>query len=381
MRFHGSGEWTVLGLMCGTSLDGLDAARLRLRAGASGLEAWEFLDFATAPYPPALRLEAEALIEGGRCSAAALGGLHVGLAQAFAAFVTERFPAPVADLAAFPGQTLWHDPDGAGFSLQIGSPAAFALLTGLPTVGEFRLPDVLLGGQGAPLVPLADALLHRDVVEARALVNVGGIANVTLLPPGRGVDGVRAWDTGPGNTLMDSLARLATGKPFDADGALAARGHVLEPLLAEWLADPWFRREPPKSTGRERFGGSFLPPAALDALRREHGDADLMATLLELTVCAIADALERERVDRVYLAGGGAENPALRARLAARIAPVPLATSDALGLPSAAKEAADFAVLALEAAAGRPVALPAVTGARAAAGAGLFAPGAQSFTA
>ena len=241
MRFHGSGEWTVLGLMCGTSLDGLDAARLRLRAGASGLEAWEFLDFATAPYPPALRLEAEALIEGGRCSAAALGGLHVGLAQAFAAFVTERFPAPVADLAAFPGQTLWHDPDGAGFSLQIGSPAAFALLTGLPTVGEFRLPDVLLGGQGAPLVPLADALLHRDAVEARALVNVGGIANVTRLLAER-EDDVHGFDPSPES--LEVARKRAPSVTFHDDEATIPREHFETVVLSGVLhhVDPAERR-------------------------------------------------------------------------------------------------------------------------------------------
>lgn len=374
--FGGSGEWTVLGLMCGTSLDGLDAARLRLRCGPQGLEAWQLIDWAEAPYPPALRATAETLIAGGAASAAAFAALHVGLARAFADFVRARFPAPIADLAAFPGQTLWHDPEGARLSFQIGSPAAFAALSGLPTVGEFRLPDVLAGGQGAPLVPLADALLHRDAQEYRALLNIGGIANLTLLPPGRGTAGVRAWDTGPGNTLLDSFARLVTGEPCDAGGRLAAAGRVLPGLLAEWLAEPWFHRPPPKSTGREHFGGRVLPPAALAALRAQHADADLAATLVALTVEPVARALAGEPVERLFVAGGGSANPALMAALSARVAPLPVATSEALGLPPAAKEAADFALLALEAAAGRPVTLPAVTGAAAPAAAGLFAPGA-----
>jgi len=375
-KFAGEGEWTVLGLMCGTSLDGLDAARLRLRCSARGLEAWTLLDWQEAPYPAALRADAEALIQGETRSAAAFAGLHVGLARAFADFVRARFAAPIADLAGFPGQTLWHDPEGAGLSFQIGSPAAFATLSGLPTVGEFRLPDVLAGGQGAPLVPLADALLHRDAREYRGLLNIGGIANLTLLPPGRGTEGVRAWDTGPGNTLLDSFARLATGAPYDGDGRLAAAGRALPDLLAAWLAEPWFRRPPPKSTGREHFGGRFLPPVALAALREQHGDADLAATLVALTVESVAAALAGAPVDRLYVAGGGSANPTLMAALAARLAPLPIATSAALGLPPAAKEAADFAVLALEAAAGRPITLPAVTGVRAPAAAGLFAPGA-----
>jgi anhydro-N-acetylmuramic acid kinase len=374
--FAGNGEWTVLGLMCGTSLDGLDAARLRLRCGEQGLEAWELIDWQEAPYPPALRAVAEALIQGEAVSAAAFAGLHVGLGRAFADFVRARFPAPIADLAGFPGQTIWHDPDGAQLSLQIGSPAAFAALSGLPTVGEFRLPDVLAGGQGAPLVPLADALLHRDPREYRALLNIGGIANLTLLPPGRGTQGVRAWDTGPGNTLLDGFARLVTGAPCDEDGRLAAAGRVLPALLAEWLAEPWFRRPPPKSTGREFFGGRFLAATSLTALRAQHADADLAATLVALTVESVAAALAGAPVDRLYVAGGGSANPVLMAALAARLAPLPIATSAALGLPPAAKEAADFAVLALEAAAGRPVTLPAVTGAPAPAPAGLFAPGA-----
>lgn len=374
--FTDAGEWTVLGLMCGTSLDGLDAARMRLRTGGEGLEAWSFLDHRSAPYPAELRRGMERLIGGGALNAADFRALDVGLARACDAFLREAYAAdwPPADLAAFPGQTVWHDPDGAGLSFQLGSAAAFAALSGLPTVGEFRLPDVLAGGQGAPLVPLADALLHRDPQESRALVNLGGIANLTLLPPGRGVEGVSAWDTGPGNTLLDALARQVSGRDFDADGALAADGVVRRELLDVWLVHPWFARRPPKSTGRELFGGSFLPPAELERLRLEIGDAALMATLVELTVEALVAALAGAAVDRVFVAGGGVKNRTLMRRLRERLAPLPVVGSDALGLPPQAKEAADFALLALEAAAGRPVTLPAVTGATRPCGAGLFAP-------
>ena len=378
-RFAGPGTWTVLGLMSGTSLDGLDAARVRLERGADGLSGWELLEYQELPYPPVLKGGMEALARGEAADAAALARLHVGLARAFAEFVGAAFapPAdggPVADLAAFPGQTIHHDP-AAGLSLQIGSPAAFAALTGLDTVGEFRLPDVLAGGQGAPLVPLADALLHRDPVEYRVLVNLGGIANLTLLPPGRGAGGVRAWDTGPGNTLLDQAARLGLGAERDEDGAAAARGAVREGRLQEWLAHPWFRREPPKSTGRELFGRAFLGPADLRRELDAMGADDLLATLTELTVESVARAVPAGEADRVFVAGGGARNGTLLRRLGERLAPLPVAPMEALGLPAEAKEAVDFAVLALEAAAGRPVALPAVTGAERPATAGIFCPG------
>lgn len=377
--FKGQGEWTVLGLMSGTSLDGLDAARVRLVRDGDGALNAELLAFEESPMPEALRRELEHLAGGGQADAARFGALQVDIARAFAEFVRTAFAScwPPADLAAFPGQTLWHDPERGGFSYQVGSPAAFATLTGLPTVGEFRLPDVLAGGQGAPLVPLADALLRRDASggESRALLNLGGIANLTLLPPGLGTEGVRAWDTGPGNLLLDSLSKLALGAPFDADGRLAAAGRPLPELLERWLAHPWFDRPPPKSTGRELFGVELLPPAELESLRLEVEDADLMATLVELSLEPIVAALASEHVDRLFVSGGGARNKHLIGRLEKHVHPLPLHPIEDLGIAAEAKEAADFALLALEAAAGNPVALPAVTGARQATSAGVFCPG------
>jgi len=376
-NYTGMGSWTVLGLMSGTSLDGLDAALMRFTRGAEEPLGWELLRHREAPYPEELRVEMEALIRGEPRRASEFARLHVELAGAFAEFVAEAFaddPAP--ELAGFPGQTLWHDPVGGGLSFQIGSPAAFAQLSGIPTVGEFRLPDVLAGGQGAPLVPLADALMHRRPPggEFIALLNLGGIANVTLLPPGRGTEGVRAWDTGPGNTLLDSLSRLATGSPCDEGGRLAAKGRIWPEVLEFWLDMEWFGWPPPRSTGRELFGGVFLHLDELERLRGGMGDADLMATLVELTVEPIVAALASEPVDRLYVAGGGTRNDHLMKRLTERLAPLPQHSMEELGLPAEAKEAADFALLALEAAAGRPVALPAVTGAAWPMSAGLFAP-------
>jgi anhydro-N-acetylmuramic acid kinase len=380
ISFSGSGEWTVLGLMSGTSLDGLDAARVRFEREADELRDWELIEYGEEPFPEPLRLECEALIRGEARGARAFAELHFGLARAFADFVRRIFPEAaavrLADLAAFPGQTLYHAPGGEhGFSFQIGSPAAFATFTGLPTVGEFRLPDVLGGGQGAPLAPLADALLRRDEGEYRAILNLGGIANITLLPPGRGTDGVRAWDTGPANTLLDATARLAWGKSRDEGGCAAARGRVAEERLRSWLAHPWFAQRPPKSTGRELFGGELLGQAALAAELRSLGAEDLLASLVELTVIPVVEALADAPIDRLFVTGGGCRNARLMERLREALAPLAVETIDSLGTPSAAKEAVDFALLALEAAAGRPVSLPAVTGAERAAGAGLFSCG------
>ncbi|MCP4546751.1 MAG: anhydro-N-acetylmuramic acid kinase [bacterium] len=378
-RFMCAGAWDVLGLMSGTSLDGLDAARLRFERDEQGLKSWRLLDHSERPLPRRLKHDLQGLIEGQPLTASAWAGLHVDLARVFAEFVTAEFPpranGSIADLAAFPGQTVHHDPDGARVSLQIGSPAVFARLTGIDTIGEFRQPDVLLGGQGAPLVPLADALLHRSLQESRVLLNIGGIANVTVLPPGRGVEGVRAWDTGPGNTLLDLACRVTGAGEFDDEGRLAREGEVDGERLKRWLEQPWFDRQPPKSTGRELFGGSFLGPEEMAVEMAAMGRANLLATLVELTVEGIVRALANLTVDCLYVGGGGLRNTWLMERLTQAVHPLTVAPADELGLPAGVKEAADFALLALEAAAGGAVALPAVTGARSPAGAGIYCPG------
>jgi anhydro-N-acetylmuramic acid kinase len=378
-KFFGAGSWRVLGLMSGTSLDSLDGALMQLERDETGLKSWRLLEHRESAIPAGLRTELEALIRGEARTAAQWAELHVALARTFAEFVLSDFPVMenglVADLAGFPGQTIYHDPQGMGLSFQLGSPAAFATLTGIDTVGEFRLPDVLLGGEGAPLVPLADALLHRALDEYRVLINIGGIANLTLLPPGQGLGGVLAWDTGPGNTLLDLACSLAFGEHFDRDGEHSAAGDVDRERLSRWLSHPWFSRRPPKSTGRELFGGTFLGPTEMERELQSMGAENALATLVELTVGGIVGALDGISPDRVFVSGGGTSNDHLMSRLRESLAPVPLDSSSVLGLPPAAKEAADFALLALEAAAGRQVALPAVTGARTGATAGLFSPG------
>ncbi len=367
-------EMTVIGLMSGTSLDGMDLVRARFFSrGDSGL-GWELLDYEERAWPIAFREKLEAAAENRPMPVSDFAALNHGIALHFADFLRERWPGNIpADLAAFPGQTLHHAPE-KGYSLQLGNASVFATLTGLSTIGDFRSPDLALGGQGAPLVPLADALLRRHPEESRALVNVGGIANLTLLPPGVGTEDVSAWDTGPGNLLMDRVARLLLNTPFDEDGRVAALGSVNQSLLEDWLSHPYFAQLPPKSTGRETFGRGFLNDAQLENLAEEFGVEDLLATLLDLTVEPLARALEGSSVQAVYLAGGGAKNSQLPLRLSERLPHLRVETLEALACPVGAKEALDFALLAYLAHLGRPVSLSAVTGAERDAQAGLLAP-------
>ncbi|MBC8367896.1 anhydro-N-acetylmuramic acid kinase [bacterium] len=367
-------EMTVLGLMSGTSLDGMDLVRARFFSEDDSSLSWELLDYEERAWPEDFRARLEAAAENHAIPASEFAALHHGIAKHFADFVRAKWPAKIpAELSAFPGQTLHHAPE-LGYSLQLGNAAVFATLTGLPTIGDFRSPDLTLGGQGAPLVPMADALLRRHPNEARALVNVGGIANLTLLPPGQGTQGVSAWDTGPGNILLDRAAGVLLNKPYDKNGQIAASGKVNTKLLDGWLDHAYFSKSPPKSTGREMFGASFLNAAKMNNLAGEIGAPDLFATLLELTVLPLARALEDGGAQAVYLSGGGAKNTQLLSRLSERLPHLRVETLEALHCPVGAKEALDFALLAYLAHLGRPVALSAVTGAECDAMAGLLSP-------
>ncbi len=367
-------DMTVIGLMSGTSLDGMDLVRARFYAQDDSSLGWELLDYEERAWPPEFRARLVSAAEDRAIPASEFAALHHGIARHFADFVRAKWPGKVpAALAAFPGQTLHHAPE-KGYSLQLGNASVFATLTGLPTIADFRSPDLALGGQGAPLVPLADALLRRHPRESRALVNVGGISNLTLLAPGEGLEGVQAWDTGPGNLLLDRAASLLLNKPCDVDGLVAASGKVDSSLLETWLDHPFFAKPAPKSTGREVFGQSFLDDVELENLAQEIGVENLFATLLELTIEPLARALEGSSVQAVYLAGGGAKNAQLLSRLSERLAHLRVETLEALSCPVGAKEALDFALLAYLAHLGRPVSLAAVTGAERDAHAGFFAP-------
>jgi len=386
----------VIGLMSGTSADGIDAAVVHLE-GAPPALTWELLAHVQTPHPPTLR---EAIFAGFRPETATvehLCRLNFALGRAFGAAALEALAAAgltpqQADLIGSHGQTVWHIPTGPEAStLQLGEPAIIAEITGLPVVSNFRTRDMAAGGQGAPLVAYVDVLLLSHPTRHRAVQNLGGIANVTYLPPlnvqpSENSEQTQnlappllprplapllpcAFDTGPGNMLIDDAARRATDGmwTYDHDGVLAASGHVHAALLAELLADPYFQTPPPKTTGRERFGAPFS--AQLWAQARQQGirPADIVATVTALTATSIARAYRDflpHFPDEVIVSGGGTSNPTLLALLQEQLLPAKLLRSDEMGLPAAAKEAIAFAILAYETWHGRPGNLPAATGAR-----------------
>ncbi len=387
----------VVGLMTGTSLDGITAALVELRdrdAAGTTLDV-RLIAYKTWPYPPELRAELRRVAEGeeGAGSPRELCCLHARLGEALAeaalAVIAEAGLRPDdVELIGSHGQTVAHLPqglEGYAFStpstLQLGDPGVIAARTGLDTVGDFRPPDLALGGQGAPLMPYVDWLLFRHPERARALVNVGGIANATLVPRAARPGEVRASDVGPGNMLIDGVVRALTQgeRLYDEDGAWAARGRVCPELLEELLQHPFFARPFPKSTGREEFGEALARRVLQRAEALGLPPEDVVATVTALTVEGIARGLEAlaltldTRGDpddpnpppEVLVSGGGVRNRTLMARLRARLEPqgVRVAPTDAYGLPAEAKEAVGFAVLAYQAVHGRVNHLPRTTGA------------------
>ncbi len=369
-RLLGLPERVVAGVMSGTSLDGIDVAVARIGGSGRGVT-MDVVASTHAPYPPALREALHRNAEAATSNVRDLSQLNALLGRLFAEAVAEAAAeAGVAlDLVGSHGHTVHHVPvpePFAGFeavasTLQLGDPAAMAVRLGVPVVGDFRSADVALGGQGAPLVPYFDYALFADAGEHRALLNLGGIANVTVLPAGAEPEDVTAFDTGPANMVLDALAARLFGEPFDRGGEAAARGTVDEALLSELLADDYFRRPPPKSTGREQFGTAYV-----DALvDRSLPPNDLLATATALTARSVAEALARFApvVPAVVVAsGGGIHNRELMRRLAEHLAGRVVTTAE-YGVDPDAKEALCFALLAHEFASGVPTSLPSVTGA------------------
>ncbi len=355
---------TFLGLMSGTSADGIDAALVRFDEGDAHA-APILLHARTHAWQPALR---EHLLALGQQSAMLtldeVGELDVRIGQAFAAaaLATLREAGLTArDVAAIGshGQTLRHHPDGdAPFTLQLGDAHVIAERCGIPVVADFRRRDVAAGGHGAPLVPAFHAATLHDAGEDRAVLNLGGIANLTLLPA-RGT--VRGFDTGPANGLMDAWCQRHVGTPCDIGGRFAAQGSIDGPLLARLLAEPWFAAPPPKSTGRDRFHLDWVEAA----LTGTEAPADVQATLLALTAHSVAAALHaiQPGTRRVIACGGGVHNPMLMAALAEAMPEAVIESSAGHGLDPDFVEAMAFAWLAREHLAGRPGNLPAVTGA------------------
>ena len=369
----------VIGLMSGTSADSIDAAVVRLE-GIPPFLTWEVLTHMHRPFVTDLRTEIFACFRPETGSVDRLCRLNFALGRAFGAAALDAathagLSIAEIDLIGSHGQTLWHEPplgEERGSTLQLGEPAVIAEVTGLPVVSNFRTRDMATGGQGAPLVPLADWLLLSHPTKIRAAQNIGGIANVTYLPPiiekQSSTQHVLAFDTGPGNMLLDEAARVATAgaRNYDQDGALAAQGHVDESLLAEWMGESFFQQRPPRTTGRELFGTQRAAEYWSQASRRGLGPNDILATLTALTVRSIEHAYRTflpAFPDEVIVSGGGASNHTLMAMLAERLMPARVTTSQEYGLDIEAKEAVAFAVLAYETWHKRPGNLPTATGA------------------
>ncbi|MCK6482081.1 MAG: anhydro-N-acetylmuramic acid kinase [Planctomycetes bacterium] len=366
----GGGGRVVVGLMSGTSMDGVDAAVCRVRGSGAGARL-DLLGFLGRPHPRRLRERLRALAEG-TTTAREVCALHHEVGEAFAAAAEAALAAAGvrADLVGSHGQTAWHEP-GRGRrptrTLQVGEPSLLAERLGCPVVSDFRPRDCAAGGQGAPLVPYADWVIFRAPGRVRAVQNLGGIGNATVVT--EDLAGVFAFDTGPANLPLDEAVRALTGgrRALDRDGRFARRGKVDRPLLASLLRHPFLRRRPPRSSGREEFGGRFV--AEVRRRRPRLPPEDLLATLTAFSAAATVDAyrrwiLPRTPLDEVLLSGGGARNPVLVSLLRQGLAPIPVRTTDEAGFPGAAREAAAFALLASEAFDGVPCSVPAATGAR-----------------
>jgi len=359
----------AVGLMSGTSADGVDAALVRVDARPGGPPRVTTLAALTVPYDARFRARLLALPD---VTARELARLHVDVGERLAAAVQAvlrraRMPAARVAFVASHGHTAVHLPrrGGGGATLQIGDPAVVAERTGLAVVADFRPRDVAAGGEGAPFVPWADRLLLAEPGRVVACQNVGGIANVTAVGPR--VGDLVAFDTGPGMMLVDLAVAAATAgrARFDRDGAMAAAGTLDAGLLADLLAHPYLRRRPPKSTGREDFGAPFLKPLRARA-RTARARRDLVATLTAFTAASIADAYRRflPPVHRCLVSGGGAHNATLLRHLRAALPGTDVATSAAVGIDPDFKEAVAFALLGWAHRRGLPNTVPAATGAR-----------------
>ncbi len=365
----------VIGLMSGTSVDGIDAALVEISGTTLDLRV-ELLAAATYPYPDPVRSQILAVCGGSRLSMAEFAELDDRIAECFGqAAVQIQTNQASATLIGSHGQTVFHrptTPESMGYSLQLGRGELIASIAKITTIDNFRAADISAGGQGAPLVPKPDAYLLGDKIEHRCVQNIGGIGNVTYLPPQSQADWeakVWGWDTGPGNSLLDlAVTQLSQGElTFDRDGAWAATGTVCQPLVQTWLEQEYFRAPPPKSTGRELFGSEYLQNCIGDAAQYQLAPADLLATLTDLTASSIADSYRRflpRLPDRVLLCGGGSRNLYLQKLLEHHLPGILIVTTDADGIDPDAKEAIAFAVLAYWRQQQIPGNLPTATGAK-----------------
>ncbi len=388
----------VIGLISGTSVDGIDAALVDVVGSQTDLQVM-LVAGQTFPYPAHLRSQILSVCSGSALSMAELAKLDDAIAQEFAsAALTIQAEYDKAELIGSHGQTVYHRPPGntekssvsaahtpgsdMGYSLQLGRGALIAELTGITTVSNFRSADIAAGGQGAPLVPIVDACLLAEPNRSLCIQNLGGIGNVAYLPAREKRennneseiaylgDGILGWDTGPANSLLDLAAVHFSGGSLtiDSGGEWAASGTPCQALVEDWLQQDFFVQAPPKSTGRELFGVDYFNCCLLEASAYNLSPADVLATLTELTVASIVRSYQTflpQMPDRVLLCGGGSHNLYLKRRLQSQLHPVQVLTTSEAGLSVDFKEAIAFAVLAAWRVRGLPGNLPQVTGARA----------------
>jgi anhydro-N-acetylmuramic acid kinase len=380
----------IIGLMSGTSADGVDAALVEIE-GAGNESIVDLLAWQTFAYPAGIQEEVLRLSSGANCSPGQISDLNFRLGGLFADAAlglcdSQKVDVSSVDLVGSHGQTIFHRGPGvkAGgipSTLQLGEPCLIAERTGITVVADFRPRDVAAGGQGAPLVPLADYIIFASASKSRCLLNLGGIANVTLLHKGCGLGELLAFDTGPGNAVLDSLARIFSEgrESFDDGGVLALQGTADRTFLEKLLENPFFELAPPKSTGRDTFGEPFARQVLETGRALGLSDADIMKTAVSLTVRGVVDACRRFfppglPMDEVIVSGGGVHNVALMATLGKGFSGAQVVSSSDLGLDADAKEAVAFAVLANETVSGHAGNVPSATGASRAAVLGKIVP-------
>lgn len=360
---------TVVGLISGTSADAVDAAGVRITGAGAGARV-EVLATVPYPYPAGLGARLRGLTESGTIRDVC--ELNVTLGEIFAQAAVEVIRrVGTADMIGSHGQTVYHIPPHSGqhgATLQIGEGAVIAERTGLTTVSNFRPRDLAAGGTGAPLVPYADFVLFRHANTTRLAQNIGGIANVTVLPAGGRLEDIYAFDTGPGNMVIDAVMERLFGRPYDRAGETSAEGGVREPLLAELLGDDFVRADPPKATGRERYGEPYVDRILGIATAMRLAPKDFVATLAAFTAESIVEnyrrfIFPRYEVQEVIVSGGGVHNASIMDRLTTRLAPRRVVTSAALGIDPDFKEAVAFAILANDALMGLATNVPGATGA------------------
>ncbi len=367
----------VIGLMSGTSLDGIDAALVNIEEERDQIKI-DLLALESVAYTEELRSKLKYLLPPNEGGIEELAYLHFYLGQKLAEAALRvmrkaHLASSEVDLIGSHGQTICNLPQGKDeFSphsrLQIGDISVIAAQTGITTVGDFRPADVAAGGEGAPLIPYFDYHAFKSVSKTRAIINIGGIANVTYLPAGAKLDDVQGFDTGPGNMVIDAVVRLLhdNGEGFDRDGRLASKGTPCDPLLKGLMSHPFIQKNPPKSAGREEFGEEFLNRVIEGSRNYNLSNSDVIATITAFTAEAIAYNCKHflGPVDEVIVGGGGAFNKTLLDMIRERFLHAEVTTTDEHGIPAKAREAMGFALLAYQAFHGKPNNVPSVTGAK-----------------